>query len=493
MADKTASAYDNRAVKEMSRAMALSVAIGFFMLALKIYAYVITGSAAILSDAAESIVHIIAVSFAAYSFWLSLKPADQSHMYGHDRISFFSAGFEGWMIALAALYIIYEATHKWLSGLALENIGTGTAYTSLSVVINGALGWYLVVIGKKYHSLVIEANGKHVLTDSWTSIGVVVGLLLITLTGWLPFDPLIAILVGINILWTGYKLIRRSIAGLMDESNPEIDQQLRQARADLQAAQVNLDFAKTTATRWQLLLQADAVSKQETDQAVGNFNAQKATVEAKVANVRRLEELQGFKKLYAPFAGVVTARNTDLGALIDAGATAPSKELFHLAAIDKLRIYVAVPEVSARAAQPGAAASLTLDEFPGRVFLGTLVRTANAIDPTSRTLLVEVDIDNPSGELLPGTYVLVHLKLPQATHSVTVPANTLLFRSEGLRVGVVRNGRVELAPVTIGRDYGSTVEVVSGLRPDDAVIVNPADSLISGVPVQVNETLLKNS
>ncbi len=280
---------------------------------------------------------------------------------------------------------------------------------------------------------------------------------------------------------------------LAEIETPEIDQQLRQARADLQAAQVNLDFAKTTATRWQLLLQADAVSKQETDQAVGNFNAQKATVEAKVANVRRLEELQGFKKLYAPFAGVVTARNTDLGALIDAGATAPSKELFHLAAIDKLRIYVAVPEVSARAAQPGAAASLTLDEFPGRVFLGTLVRTANAIDPTSRTLLVEVDIDNPSGELLPGTYVLVHLKLPQATHSVTVPANTLLFRSEGLRVGVVRNGRVELAPVTIGRDYGSTVEVVSGLRPDDAVIVNPADSLISGVPVQVNETLLKNS
>lgn len=274
---------------------------------------------------------------------------------------------------------------------------------------------------------------------------------------------------------------------LAEIETPEIDQQLQQARADLQAARVNLDLAETIANRLQLLLKTDAVSKQETDQAVGNFNAQKATVEARGANVRRLEELQGFQKIYAPFAGVLTARNTDIGALIDAGATAPGKELFHLAAIDKLRVYVAVPEVYARAAQPGASAPLTFDAFPGQVFLGTLVRTANAIDLTSRTLLVEVDIANPSGKLLPGTYVFVHLKLPKEIRSVTVPANTLLFRSEGLRVGVVRTGRVELVPVTIGRDYGSTVEIVSGLRPDDAVIVNPADSLISGTPVRVNE------
>ncbi len=272
---------------------------------------------------------------------------------------------------------------------------------------------------------------------------------------------------------------------LAEIETPEINQQLRQARADLQAAQVNLDLAKTTATRWQLLLQADAVSKQETDQAVSNFNAQKATVEAKAANVRRLEELQGFQKVYAPFAGVLTVRNTDIGALIDAGATAPGKELFHLAATDKLRVYVAVPEVYARAAQLGATASLTLDTFPGQVFLGTLVHTANAIDPASRTLLVEVDIENPRGALLPGTYGFVHLKAPHEMRSVTVPANTLLFRSEGPRVSVVRNDRAELIPVTIGRDYGSTVEIVSGLAPDDAVIVNPPDSLLSGALVRV--------
>src|SRR5690349_17346428 len=179
---------------------------------------------------------------------------------------------------------------------------------------------------------------------------------------------------------------------LAEIETPEIDQQLRQARADLQATQVNLDLAETTANRMQLLVKTDAVSRQETDQAVSNFNAQKAMVEAKVANVRRLEELQGFQKISAPFAGVLTARNTDIGALIDAGATAPGKELFHLAAIDKLRVYVAVPELYARAAQPGATASLTFNQFPGQAFLGTLVRTANAIDPTSRTLLVEVDI-----------------------------------------------------------------------------------------------------
>src|SRR5262249_14389999 len=158
---------------------------------------------------------------------------------------------------------------------------------------------------------------------------------------------------------------------------------------------------------------------------------------------------------------------------------------FHLAAIDRLRVYVAVPEVYARAARPGTAATLTLDEFPGEVFHGTLVRHSNSIDTMSRTLLVEVDVDNPSGELLPGAYVFVHLKVPKEIRSVTVPANTLLFRAEGLRVGVVRNGQAELVPITIGRDYGSTVEVVSGLQSADAVIINPADSLTSGTSVQI--------
>ncbi len=225
----------------MSRAIRISLGTGFFMLLLKIYAYLITNSAAILSDAAESVVHVFAVSFAAYSFHLSLKPADELHKYGHDRVSFFSAGFEGAMIILAAIYIIYEAIHRWLSGLALQNIDTGTYLISFATVINGALGWYLVRQGKKYRSIVLEANGKHVLTDSWTSLGVIVGLILTMITGWLPFDPILAIIVASNILWTGGKLIRRSIGGLMDESDPAIDAEIKSALARA-AAKYNVDF-----------------------------------------------------------------------------------------------------------------------------------------------------------------------------------------------------------------------------------------------------------
>jgi len=210
----------------MSLAIRISLGVGFFMLLIKMYAYFITGSAAILSDAAESVVHVLAVSFAAYSFRLSLKPADAKHRYGHDRVSFFSAGFEGGMIILAAIYIIYEAISKWLAGLALQNIDTGTYFITAATLINGALGWYLIHQGKKYHSIVLEANGKHVLTDSWTSLGVIVGLILTMVTGWLPFDPILAILVATNILWAGGKLIRRSIGGLMDESDPAIDAQI---------------------------------------------------------------------------------------------------------------------------------------------------------------------------------------------------------------------------------------------------------------------------
>ena len=221
--EKHPSRYTDADIRRMNSAMRLSLFAGFFMLTIKIYAYIITGSAAILSDAAESIVHVVAVSFAAYSLRLSMKPADATHMYGHDRISFFSAGFEGAMIALAAMYIIYEAVHKWLLGLSLENIGTGAIFTTIATVINGGLGWYLVHQGKRYHSIVLEANGKHVLTDSWTSLGVILALLLTLFTGWLPFDPLIAIFVALNILWTGGNLIRRSIKGLMDESDPRVD------------------------------------------------------------------------------------------------------------------------------------------------------------------------------------------------------------------------------------------------------------------------------
>jgi RND family efflux transporter MFP subunit len=253
----------------------------------------------------------------------------------------------------------------------------------------------------------------------------------------------------------------------------------------METAQANLNLAQTTAERWQFLLKSNSVSKQETDQALGNLSAQKATVDSNAANVRRLQQLQSFEKIYAPFEGVITSRSTDIGALIDAGAATPGKELFHLAALDKLRVFVPVPEVYSNAAGSGAEATLTLDEYPGRLFRGTLVRNSSNIDPASRTLLVEVDVDNPGGELLPGAYVSVHLKLPSQIRSVTIPANTLLFRREGLRVGVVRRGQAELVPVTIGRDYGATVEIVSGLRSWDQIILDPSDSLLSGTPVRL--------
>jgi len=252
---------------------------------------------------------------------------------------------------------------------------------------------------------------------------------------------------------------------LAEIETPEVDQQLQQARADLQTAQANLRQAQITADRWQALLETDSVSKQETDQAVSTLSASKATVDSNAANVRRLEELQGFQKIYAP--------NTS------------GRELFHMTAIDTLRVFVAVPEVYSRAARPGSSATLTLDEFPGRSFKGTLVRNANSIDPASRTLLVEVDVDNPRGELLPGAYVFVHLELPKQVASATIPANALLFRAEGLQVGVVRDGRAQLVPVTIGRDYGTTVEIVAGLQPTDRVIVSPSDSLTSGTRVRI--------
>jgi RND family efflux transporter MFP subunit len=273
---------------------------------------------------------------------------------------------------------------------------------------------------------------------------------------------------------------------LAEIETPEIDQQLEQARAQLETAQANYDLAKTTADRWQWLLKTNSVSKQETDQAVANMAAQKAVVDANAANVRRLEQLQSFEKVYAPFDGVITARNTDIGALIDAGSSSQTRELFHLAAISTLRVFVPVPEVYDNAAAPGATATLTLDEYPRRVFRGRLTRDSSAIDPASRTLLVEVDVDNPEGLLLPGAYVSVHLKLPSVTHSVTIPANALLFRREGLRVGVVRGERANLVPVAIGRDYGATVEIVSGLRASDSIILDPSDSLENGAQVRTD-------
>jgi RND family efflux transporter MFP subunit len=266
---------------------------------------------------------------------------------------------------------------------------------------------------------------------------------------------------------------------------PEVDQQLQVAQADLKSAQANLDLANTTSTRYQNLLKTNSVSKQETDVAVSDAAAKKAAVDASMANVRRLEQLQSFEKVYAPFDGIVTARNTDIGRLISAGQNTTPQELFHLAAIGKIRVYVSVPEAYSSAIKDGGKATLTLDEYPGKTFEGTIARNSNAIDQTTRTLNVEVDIDNPKGELLPGAYVFVHFKVPEHVASLMIPSNTLLFRSEGLRVGVVRDGRVQLVPVKIGRDAGATVEIASGLTANDAVILDPSDSLSSGQEVQI--------
>ena len=273
---------------------------------------------------------------------------------------------------------------------------------------------------------------------------------------------------------------------LAEIETPEVDHPLQQAQAEFDTAQANLNIAKITATRWQGLVSSGSVSQQETDQALSNLSAVKAAAESSAANVRRLEQLQSFEKIYAPFDGIITARNTDIGALIDAGASTQPRELFHITAIRKLRLYVSVPEVYSRAARSGAPAVLTLDEFPDQTFHGTLVRNANSIDIASRTLLVEIEVDNPTGQLLPGAYVFVHIKLPDETRSVTIPSNTLIFRKEGLQVGLVRNGKADLVPVKISRDYGNTVEIVSGLQPTDAVIVDPSDSLVAGLPVRLS-------
>jgi RND family efflux transporter MFP subunit len=273
---------------------------------------------------------------------------------------------------------------------------------------------------------------------------------------------------------------------LAEIETPEVDQQLQQARADLETARANLNIAKITAARWQDLVSTGSVSQQETDQAASNLSAVKAAAESSAANVRRFEQLQSFEKIYAPFDGIITARNTDIGALINAGANTQPRELFHIAAISTLRVYVSVPEVYSRAARSGAPATLTLDEFPTETFHGRLVRDANSIDIASRTLLVEVDVDNPTGKLLPGAYVFVDLKLPNQTRSVTIPSNTLIFRKEGLQVGLVRNGKAELVPVKVSRDYGNSVEIVSGLQSTDAVILDPSDSLVAGMPVRLS-------
>jgi RND family efflux transporter MFP subunit len=269
-------------------------------------------------------------------------------------------------------------------------------------------------------------------------------------------------------------------------STPEVDQQLMQAKADLATAETNAGYAKATAQRYQGLLPSDAVTAQDTENFTTQAKSSSTAVQSAQANVHRLEELQSFEKIYAPFNGVVTARGIDIGQLIDQGATT---ELFHLSSTDVLRVYINVPQVYSRDAITGTKANLTFSEYPGRTFQGTLVRNAKAIDPTSRTLLVEVDVDNRKGELVPGAYTEVHMKVNRYAPTLVLPVSTLLFRQEGLRVATVQHQGdrdiARLVPVILGHDDGETVQVVNGLDPDAKVIQNPPDSVIDGEPVHI--------
>jgi RND family efflux transporter MFP subunit len=272
---------------------------------------------------------------------------------------------------------------------------------------------------------------------------------------------------------------------------PEVDQQLQQARSNLLTAQANLDLAAITKTRYQGLLKTNAVSQQDVDNAVGTYNANKAIVEADKATVEQYTALVSFEKIYAPFDGVITARNTDIGDLINSGSTSNVKtDLFHIAQPGKLRVYVNVPEEYSQGIKVGMTADLNLTEFPGRKFQGKLVRTAEAINMATRTLLIEVDVDNPTGTLLTGSYAEVHLAVPTRASTFLLPVNTLLFRTEGLRVGVVRDGKVVLATVTPGHDFGNQIEIISGLKGNDQVIINPPDSIVSGQAVQIVQATL---
>ena len=273
---------------------------------------------------------------------------------------------------------------------------------------------------------------------------------------------------------------------LAEIETPEVDQQLQQARSQLNTAKANYNLAQITSKRYQELKGTDSVAQQDVDNAFGSERANAATVSAAEYQVRYLEQLESFKNIYAPFDGIITVRNTDVGHLINSGAGTTAAELFHIAAIHTLRVYINVPQQFSPAAKTGLPATLTLQQFPGRQFKGQLVRTANAIDLATRTLLVEVDVDNPTGELLPGAFAEVHLAVPSGAPTFILPVSALIFRAQGLQVGVVKDGNhAQLANIILGRDFGSEVEVVSGLQADDQVIINPPDSLISGEEVRV--------
>src|SRR5271157_447865 len=271
---------------------------------------------------------------------------------------------------------------------------------------------------------------------------------------------------------------------LADIDTPEVDQELMQVRANRQQILAQMDLAKINADRYVSLRKTDSVSQQEADQQASGYQQAKANLDAADATVRRLEQMESFKHVYAPFSGVLTKRTVDPGALINAGGT--GKELFDIARVDPLRAYVSVPQSYAPAIKNGMEAWVTLQELPGQKFRGTVARTAEAIDPATRTLLTEVDVPNKDGHLLPGSFGEVHFRPGINAQKMTLPVNTMLFRQEGPRVAVVgSDGKIQLRPITIGRDYGTTLEILGGVELEDRIVINPADSLEEGQQVNV--------
>jgi len=267
--------------------------------------------------------------------------------------------------------------------------------------------------------------------------------------------------------------------------SPEVDQQLSQSQADLATARANENLSKSTNVRWQGLLATQSVSKQDADEKAGDEAAKTAAADSAAANVARLRDLESFKRVLAPFTGVITARNTDVGALINAGQSAGT-ELFRIADTHKLRIYVRVPELFAAVTKPGLEAALRFTEHPNRTFSAKTVRTSNSLDPTLRTLQVELELDNAKGEIFPGAYAEVHFKLPPSAETLRLPANTVLFRSAGLQVATLDSQqRVKLKSIVQGRDFGNSIEVLSGLAPHETVVLNPPDSIADGVQVRI--------
>jgi RND family efflux transporter MFP subunit len=300
-------------------------------------------------------------------------------------------------------------------------------------------------------------------------------------------SPIYARTSGYLVKWykdIGSKVTQGELLAKID--TPEVDQELNQARAARQQIVAQMDLAKITADRWENLRKTDSVSAQEADQYSSQYKQSQANLAASDANVHRLEQLEGFKDVYAPFTGVLTRRNVDPGALINAGAQAAGRELFDLARVDPLRVYISVPQAYAPFIKVGAKTPVTLQEFPGQKFIGIVTRTAESIDPATRTLLTEVDVPNKDGRLLPGSFGEVHFAVGSNVDKVTVPVNTMLFRAQGAQVAVVGpDKKVELRPINIGRDYGTTLEVLGGLSTTDQIVVNPADSLEQGQQVNI--------